>query len=96
MLLLNPWQCGSDGHIIVNNVAQCYATSSDNPPPNIDKYEGISDTDTTKHYITEELLPICSDVATTNGPYVTVADGDIYLPLKKSYHSRISSQGMLK
>ena len=74
---------GSDGNNITNNIDQCYMTS-DNPPHNVDIYEGIPDTAATKHYITEELLPICSEVQNTNGPYVTVADGDIMSPTKKA------------
>ena len=36
----------------------------------------------TRHYITEETLPICDDVVDTQGPYVVVADGSIMTPTK--------------
>ena len=56
---------------------------SDNSP-NIALHEGIPETAATKHYITEDQLPICNKVANTIGSYVTVADGRVMMPTKKS------------
>ena len=84
-------------HIIFNNIAQCYATTSDNPPLNLHVCEGKPDTAASKHYIMEENLPIYNDVKATDGPYVTVTDGNIMFPTKKQYyHYQVSSPKILK
>ena len=36
-------------------------------------HEGIPDTTATKHYITEDQLPICKEVENTIWSYITVA-----------------------
>ena len=47
-------------------------------------HEGIPDTAATKHYITEDQLPICKEVDNTIGPGVTVVKGRVMTPTKKS------------
>ena len=74
------WQDGSD---IVNNLNQCYLTSSDNHT-NKYTYEVIPDTAATKHYIIPQDLNICDKVEDTLGPKLAVADGHIILPTKKA------------
>ena len=74
------WLVGSD---IVNNLNQCYLTSSDNPT-NHHIYEGIPETTATKNYIIPHDLNICNKVKDTLGPKVAVADGCIISPTKKA------------
>ena len=45
-------------------------------------YKVIFDTVATKHYITEDKLPIYKEVGNTIGPYDTVAYGRVITPTK--------------
>ena len=47
-------------------------------------FDRIPDTAATKDCITEDVLPIYSDVSDTIGPFVKVADGRIMSPTKKA------------
>ena len=76
------WQDGSD---IVNNLNQCYLTSSDNPT-NQHIYEGIPDTAATKHYIIPHDLKICDKVKETLVP--KPESFTVGLALTVSAHSR--------
>ena len=79
-MITQKWLDGSD---IVNNLKQCYLTSSDNPTDQ-HIYEGIPDTAETKHYIIPHDLKICDKVEDTFVPKVAVADGCIISPIKKA------------
>ena len=47
-------------------------------------HQGIPDTAATRHYITEDILPLCNNIKDTIGPYVKVADGRIMTPTKQA------------
>ena len=74
----------------VNNINKSFFNTSDNLSrvipsiaTKIVAHEGIPDTAATKHYITEDALNICNNVANTKVPYVTVADSQVMAPTKK-------------
>ena len=62
----------------------CYSIISSDNPLNTPNKVGIPDTAATKHYITEDVLDICTSVQDTIGPNVAVADGRIMVPTKKA------------